>query len=143
MCHRQFFDVANAIKESRGKKPCMGKEPELLMLLLTVTIARTKCEMWKGESKAGNGDLCSDKDHAITSSCDGSTALSNKRQGRSRRGALGTQELGSRVKLLLFTCLPKHLATRLDFALFLVLLLLLSQILQFWGTRCGWLETAL
>lgn len=45
MCHRQFFDVANVIKASRGKKLCMGKEPELLMLLVTVTIARTKCEM--------------------------------------------------------------------------------------------------
>lgn len=53
------------------------------------------------------------------------------------------QELGSCVKLLLFTCMPKHFAIRLDFALFLVLLLLLSQALQFWGTLCGWLEMAL
>lgn len=39
--------------------------------------------------------------------------------------------------------MPENLASRVDFALFLALLLLLSQILQFWETFCAWLETAL
>lgn len=103
--------------------------------------------MWRGEGEDGNEDLSSGEDHAVTPSCDGSIALSRERQGENRRAALATQELdpspGSGFMLLFFTFMPQHLASRLDFAFFLALLLLLSQIFQFWGTFCEWLETAL
>lgn len=104
------------------------------MLLVTVCIARTRCEMWRGEGEDGHEDLSSDEDHAVTPSCDGSIALSRERQGENRRAVLATQELdpppGSGFMLLFLTFMPEHLSSRLAFALLFVLLLVLSQILQ-------------
>lgn len=57
-----------------------------------------------------------------------------------------TQELDppsrSGFMLLVFTFMPEHVTSGLDFALFLALPLL-RQILPFWATFLGWLETAL
>lgn len=79
-------------------------------MLVAVSIARTRCEMWRGEGEDGNEDLSSDEDRAITPSCDGSVALSRERQGENRRVALAAQELdpslGSGLMLLVFICVP-------------------------------------
>jgi len=78
--------------------------------------------MWRGEGADGSEDLSSNEDHAVTPSYDGSIALSGERQGENRRAALAIQELDPSpdlgFMLLVFTFMPEHLASRLDFALF-------------------------
>lgn len=115
MCHRQFFNFANVIKDSRGKKSlALGREPRSLTLLVAVSIAKTRGEMRRGEGENGHEDLSSDEDHAITLRHDGSIALSRETKGGNRRAALGPIS-AFRFYAVVFNFMPEHLASRLGF----------------------------
>lgn len=77
-------------------------------------MAKTRCEMWRGEAEDGSEHLSSE-DHAAVM---GALLFPEK----DKQAALAIQELdtfpGSGFMLLCFAFMPKNLAGRLDFASF-------------------------